>query len=168
MAKRRSCSQAKAAWASRPRWRGSSAIFAGNTPTVRAGALRRRQPADDLAAHACCDRLTQELQRRYALTLPRAESPDEIIRTFQVALTSLPAVGPGGPGLRRPQPARRRRPGRDAHLAARASCRRTCGCSAAPPRARNEAPRVLTAFGERDCRRRADGAADPGRAPRTS
>ncbi len=35
-------------------------------------------------------RLTQELQREYALTLPAAESPDEIIRTFQVAITSLP------------------------------------------------------------------------------
>ena len=27
---------------------------------------------------------------RFKLTLPRAESPDEIIRTFQVAITSLP------------------------------------------------------------------------------
>ncbi len=35
-------------------------------------------------------RLTQELRRRYALTLPDAKSPDEIIRTFQVAITSLP------------------------------------------------------------------------------
>ncbi len=35
-------------------------------------------------------RLTQELQRKFELTLPKAESPDEIIRTFVIAITSLP------------------------------------------------------------------------------
>jgi serine/threonine protein kinase/tetratricopeptide (TPR) repeat protein len=35
-------------------------------------------------------RLTQELQRKYELTLPNADSPEEIIRTFLVAITSLP------------------------------------------------------------------------------
>src|SRR5205823_1233269 len=35
-------------------------------------------------------RLTQELQRKFQLTLPKAESPEEIIRTFAVALNSLP------------------------------------------------------------------------------
>ena len=36
------------------------------------------------------ERLTQELKRKFSLTLPDVSSPDEIIRTFQVALTSLP------------------------------------------------------------------------------
>ena len=36
------------------------------------------------------ERLTQELKRRFAPILPDARSPDEIISTFQVALTSLP------------------------------------------------------------------------------
>src|SRR6202035_4874676 len=35
-------------------------------------------------------RLTRELERRFALTLPAAESPDEILRGFAVAITSLP------------------------------------------------------------------------------
>src|SRR5207237_3072214 len=35
-------------------------------------------------------RLTQELQRKFKLTLPKAQSPEEIIRTFIVAVTSLP------------------------------------------------------------------------------
>jgi tetratricopeptide (TPR) repeat protein len=35
-------------------------------------------------------RLTQELQRKFQLTLPKTESPDEIIRTFVIAITSLP------------------------------------------------------------------------------
>jgi hypothetical protein len=39
---------------------------------------------------AMLHRLTQELQRRFALTLPEAESPDQIIRAFQIAITSLP------------------------------------------------------------------------------
>ncbi|MBY0526558.1 MAG: DUF4062 domain-containing protein [Gemmataceae bacterium] len=39
---------------------------------------------------AMLQRLTQELQRKYALTLPKAESPEEILRTFVVAITSLP------------------------------------------------------------------------------
>src|SRR5207237_8218513 len=35
-------------------------------------------------------RITQEVQRQFTLTLPKAEAPDEIIRTFLVALTSVP------------------------------------------------------------------------------
>ena len=83
--KRRSCYR-RQRQASRSRGRGSSAIFAGTTRSFRAGPLRR-QPADDLAAHHAPAH--HELQR-YALTLPAAESPDEIIRTFQVAIASLP------------------------------------------------------------------------------
>ncbi len=93
------------------------------------------------------------------LTLPegrvaRRDHPHVHRRHHQPA-----GVGPGGAGLRRPQPARRRQPGRDARLAAGATAGRTCGCCAAPPPARNKAPRVLTAFGERDVRRRAAPAA---------
>ena len=40
--------------------------------------------------HTMLQRLTQELQRKFDLTLPKAESPDEIIRTFTVALLSVP------------------------------------------------------------------------------
>ena len=88
--KRRSCSPAKAAWASRP----LLARFVRD--------FRREHPDWFVLAHfvgasprttslpTMLRRLTQELQRRYALTLPDADSPDEIIRTFQVAITSLP------------------------------------------------------------------------------
>ncbi len=36
-------------------------------------------------------RLTEELQRRFDLTLPKAETPEEVLRAFAVVLTSLPA-----------------------------------------------------------------------------
>jgi hypothetical protein len=64
--------------------------------------FRKEQPDRFLLAHfvgasprttslpTMLHRLTQELQRRFALTLPAAESADEIIRAFQIAITSVP------------------------------------------------------------------------------
>ncbi len=93
-------------------------------------------------------RLTQELQRRFNLTLPKAESPDEIIRTFNLALTSLPASarvvlvfdalnqldadGRADSLVWLPE----RLP---------PNVRVLCSCATAP----QQAPRVLTAFGAR-------------------
>ncbi len=64
--------------------------------------FRREQPDRFVLAHfvgasprttslpTMLHRLTQELQRRFALTLPVAETPDAIIRAFTIAITSLP------------------------------------------------------------------------------
>ncbi len=94
-------------------------------------------------------RLTQELQRRFALTLPAAESPDAIIRAFAIAITSLPEsarVVLVFDALNQLDA--------DDHTATLvwlpevlpANVRVLCSAATGPQRA----PRVLTAFGERD------------------
>ncbi len=96
------------------------------------------------------ERLTQELKRKFSLTLPEARSPDEIIRTFQVALTSLPlsarvilvfdalnqldADDRADTLIWLPE----RLP---------ENVRVLCSAATGPQRA----PKVLSAFGERDC-----------------
>ena len=112
--------------------------FSQGTPrSIRAGTLRRRQPADDLAAHHA------------APAHPGAPAPVRIdAARCQVARRDHPhvpgrhhqpaGVGPVGPGLRRPQPARRRRPGRHARLAARALTGERAGSLQRRDRVRNE------------------------------
>src|SRR5205823_1959214 len=94
-------------------------------------------------------RLTGELQRHLDLTLPKAEAPDEVLRTFLIALTSVP-------------PARRvvlvldalnqldadNRAETLSWLPEKlpANVRVLCSAATGP----QKAPRVLTAFGERD------------------
>src|SRR5262249_42782985 len=94
-------------------------------------------------------RLTQELQRRFALTLPAAESPDEIIREFQVAITSLPEsarVMLVFDALNQLDADDRAETLVWLPERLPANVRVLCSAATGPQRA----PKVLTAFGERD------------------
>ena len=94
-------------------------------------------------------RLTQELQRRFALTLPAAGSPDEIIRTFSIALTSLPAsarVVLVFDALNQLDADDRAETLVWLPAVLPANVRVLCSAATGPQRA----PKVLTAFGERD------------------
>jgi len=94
-------------------------------------------------------RLTQELQRRFALTLPAAESPDAIIRAFTIAITSVPAsarVVLVFDALNQLDADERAETLVWLPEALPANVRVLCSAATGPQRA----PRVLRAFGERD------------------
>jgi len=123
--------------------------------------FRREQPDRFVLAHfvgasprttslpTMLHRLTQELQRRFALTLPVAETPDAIIRAFTIAITSLPEAARVVlvfDALNQLDADDRAEtliwlPG-----VLPANVRVLCSAATGPQRA----PKILTAFGERD------------------